>query len=98
MQWFRRSWLRWVKGLTVFPTKNEIEKRMPAQLKHFGNTDTAHALWKGYLAGLADVGVLSPNDYHELNAALKDVAEDERRAIFLGYSGEYEEPMDREQT
>jgi hypothetical protein len=86
----KRWRLRWEKGVTALPTKEELEKRMPEQLEYFGNSDTVHALWKGYLAALAEVGVLSPDVYNELNALLRNVGEAERLAIFLGYPGQYE--------
>lgn len=70
--------------------KEELRKELIAQLERFGNSDTVHLFWKGYLAGIADLDLLLPDDYHELNALLKDVGEEERRAIFLGYPGQYE--------
>jgi hypothetical protein len=71
-------------------TKEEVRKELLAQLEHFGNSDIVHLFWKGYLAGIYDLGMLLPDDCHELNAQLKDMGEEERRAIFVGYPGQYE--------
>jgi hypothetical protein len=65
-------------------TKEGLRKDLLAHLEYFGHSDTVHLIWKGYLAALADAEVLPPDDHRELNALLKDVGEDERRALSEG--------------
>lgn len=65
-------------------TKEGLRKDLLAHLEHFGNSDTVHVIWKGYLAALADAEVLLSDDHRELNALLKDAGEDERRAASEG--------------
>lgn len=72
------------------PTKKEFLSRMTAHINHRQNSDAINLLWKGYLAALMEWGFFEPNDYHELNALLKDVGDDELREIFLGFPGQYE--------
>lgn len=76
--------------MSRLPTKEELLERMSAQLRYREDSDTIHLLWKGYLAALMEWGFLEPNDYHELNGTLKDVGEDERSEIFIGFPGQYE--------
>lgn len=65
-------------------TTERLRENLLEQLRHFGNSDAVHVIWKGYLAALGDAEVLPPNDHRELNALLKDAGEDERRAVSEG--------------
>jgi len=71
------------------PTKEELQQRITAHLVHRAS-DEVHLLWKGYLVALMEWGMLLPDDYHDLNALLKEVGEQERREIFLGVESEQE--------
>ena len=76
--------------MATLPTKEELKERIAAHVEHHSDSDTVRLLWKGYLAALAEWGLLEPDDYHELNELLKEVGEEERREIFIGYPGQYE--------
>lgn len=74
----------------TIPTKEELLERMTEQLAYRKDSDVIHLLWKGYLAAYGELGLLKTDDYHELNEMLKDVGEEERREILIGYPGQYE--------
>jgi hypothetical protein len=76
--------------MASLPTKKELRERITAHAEHHRDSDTVHLLWKGYLAALAEWGLLEPDDYHELNELLKGIGEEERREILMGYPGQYE--------
>jgi hypothetical protein len=70
--------------------KEELLKRIQEQLAYREDSDVIHLLWKGYLVALMELGALSADDYHDLNASLKEVGEEERREMFVGFPGQYE--------
>ena len=76
--------------MAMRPTKEGLRERFRAHVAFHENSDTVNLLWKGYLAALMEWGYFTPDDYHELNNMLKEVGEDERREIFIGYPGQFE--------
>jgi hypothetical protein len=73
--------------MTTKPTVEEFMMRIPRHLEHRHNNDAVNLLWHGYLAGLMEWGMLSPDEYHGLRVLLREIGEDERREIFLGLDG-----------
>ena len=67
-----------------------LRELMVEHIAHRKNTDVVNLLWAGYLAALMVEGHLSANDYHDLNALLKDVGREELRELFIGYPGQFE--------
>lgn len=71
-------------------TKDKFLALITAHLERRKSSDVTDLLWKGYLAALGEWGFLRPDDYHDLDDKLKDIGEDERREILLGFPDEYD--------
>jgi hypothetical protein len=76
--------------MTHKPTKAELLGRIIPHVKHHHDSEAIILLWKGYLAALMEWGMLTSDDYHDIDNALGDVHEDLRREVFLGFPGQYE--------
>jgi hypothetical protein len=76
--------------MTHMPKKSELRDRIIKHLAYRNNSEQAQLLWKGYLAGLMEWGLLSDVDYHELDNMIGDAAEEVRVEIFVGYPGQYD--------
>ncbi len=73
------------------PEKSELRDRIAKHLAFRNNSLEVQLLWKGYLAGLMEWGLLSDKDYHELDAMIGRTAEVERVEVFVGFPGQYEQ-------
>jgi hypothetical protein len=71
------------------PTVDELHNRIKEHLRHFSHNDASNLLWRGYLAGLFEWGLLSLEDYDALKILPREVAEEEFQKLCLGlYTGE----------
>lgn len=70
--------------------KDALLRQMKQQLEYREDSDVIHLLWKGYLVAMMELGALAPDDYHELNSALKNIGEEERREMFTGFPGQFD--------
>jgi hypothetical protein len=70
--------------MTSMPTKSGLNNRILKHLAYRNSSNEVRLLWKGYLAALMEWGLLSDKDYHELDNAIGEIAEDERVEIFVG--------------
>lgn len=67
-----------------------IRRSIAEHIAHRQNSDIVNAMWAGYLAALLVEGLLSPNEYHDLNSTLKNVGREELRELLIGYPGQFD--------
>lgn len=65
------------------PTEEELERRIRRHLRWRGSADEAALLWRGYLAGLLEWGLVDVSVYERLCLLLPDVGRKELVELFL---------------
>lgn len=67
-----------------YPTEEELRNRITQQLEWRGKSDTVALIWRGYLAGLVEWGLLEFNIYDRLTELLPIVGSKEISELFGG--------------
>lgn len=62
----------------------ELAQAIREHIAYRANSDNVNLLWAGYLAALMVEGLLSADEYHDINDTLKNIGRDELQEIFLG--------------
>ena len=66
------------------PTEEELRDRITAHLKLHNSSDTVALIWAGYIAALAEWGLISPDMYYRLTDLLPKVGKVELIELFTG--------------
>lgn len=74
-----------------YPTEEELRNRMMRQLSWRNSSDTATLLWRGYLSGLFEWGLLELSVYERLLGLLSKIGSAEQSELFA------DEPLSKEQ-
>jgi hypothetical protein len=71
-----------VAKINGYPTKDELRARIENQLSWHEKSETVGLLWRGYLAGLFEWGLIELDCYTALCALLPDVGGKELYELF----------------
>jgi hypothetical protein len=70
--------------MSVLITREDLEDRIKDQLKFSENSKTVALLWTGYLMGLFEWGLISPELYGELDSLIPSVGRKELYELCIG--------------